>query len=331
MSLALLLRGYRRTGERALLDQVLLHAREDGAGRHVRSARGRLPPLLGGRALAGAALREDAVRQRSAHSPLRSRPFSSIGGSCGTASSSRPSATSAREMTSAHGGFLLGAGRRQRGRGGPLLRLATGARSTRRWATPVTPASSRPTSPSAREATSSTARRYSRPLPTRRPSRRRRSPPRGSAPRLAAGRRRLLEVRAQRVAPERDDKVLAGWNGLMVRRPGLRVAGVLAARLGHGGAARGRLRPLVHATARRPTAALVPGRVSPPRGAARRLRQPRARPRVALPGHLRAQVPRGGRRAGRGRLPALLGHPTARLPRGVQGPDGSAGADVRPP
>ena len=41
-------------------------ARRDGARRHVRPARRRLPSLLRRRALAGAALREDAVRQRAA-------------------------------------------------------------------------------------------------------------------------------------------------------------------------------------------------------------------------------------------------------------------------
>ena len=46
-------------------------AREDGGRRHVRSAGRRLPPLLDRRALAGAALREDAVRQRAARGRLR--------------------------------------------------------------------------------------------------------------------------------------------------------------------------------------------------------------------------------------------------------------------
>jgi uncharacterized protein YyaL (SSP411 family) len=35
--------------------------------------------------------------------------------------------------------------------------------------------------------------------------------------RLAGAKQRLLEVRAGRVPPGRDDKVLAGWNGLMIR------------------------------------------------------------------------------------------------------------------
>ena len=43
------------------------------AGRHVRPRRRRLPPLLGGRALARAALREDALRQRAARPRLPAR------------------------------------------------------------------------------------------------------------------------------------------------------------------------------------------------------------------------------------------------------------------
>ncbi|MCR9136930.1 MAG: thioredoxin domain-containing protein [Alphaproteobacteria bacterium] len=35
--------------------------------------------------------------------------------------------------------------------------------------------------------------------------------------RLADGRRRLLNARAMRIRPDRDDKVLADWNGLMIR------------------------------------------------------------------------------------------------------------------
>ena len=41
------------------------HARRDGGRRHVRPRRRRLPPLLGRRRLARAALREDALRQRA--------------------------------------------------------------------------------------------------------------------------------------------------------------------------------------------------------------------------------------------------------------------------
>ena len=41
-------------------------------------------------------------------------------------------------------------------------------------------------------------------------------PPAADAPKLAALRARLLAVRETRLQPRRDDKVLAGWNGLMI-------------------------------------------------------------------------------------------------------------------
>ena len=50
----------------ACCDMVDAHARQDGGRRHLRSARRRVSSLLGRRALAGAALRKDAVRQRAA-------------------------------------------------------------------------------------------------------------------------------------------------------------------------------------------------------------------------------------------------------------------------
>ena len=49
------------------------HARRDGARRHVRPRRRRLPPLLGRRALARPALREDALRQRAPRVGLPAR------------------------------------------------------------------------------------------------------------------------------------------------------------------------------------------------------------------------------------------------------------------
>ena len=49
------------------------HARQNGAGRRLRPARRRLPSLLGGRALAGAALRENVLRQFRAAEKLSPR------------------------------------------------------------------------------------------------------------------------------------------------------------------------------------------------------------------------------------------------------------------
>ncbi len=48
---------------------------------------------------------------------------------------------------------------------------------------------------------------------------------------LDSGRARLLAVRERRVRPGRDDKVLAGWNGLMIR--GLAISGRLLGETGH--------------------------------------------------------------------------------------------------
>ncbi len=60
-----LLRHHRRTGDEEALSDGDRDAGRDGARRHVRPRRRRLPSLLRRRALAGAALREDALRQRA--------------------------------------------------------------------------------------------------------------------------------------------------------------------------------------------------------------------------------------------------------------------------
>ena len=60
-------------GHRAGAGHGRPHPDQDGPRRHVRSARRRLPSLLGGRPVAGAALREDALRQCPARLPLPAR------------------------------------------------------------------------------------------------------------------------------------------------------------------------------------------------------------------------------------------------------------------
>src|SRR5439155_17964490 len=97
-------------------------ADRDGLGRHVRPGRRRLRALLGRRALAGAALREDALRQR----PPRTYLFTRVAGD-------RRSALQARRLRDARlgsardarpgGRLLFGARRGLGGRGGPLLRV----------------------------------------------------------------------------------------------------------------------------------------------------------------------------------------------------------------
>ena len=96
--------------------------RRDGRGRHLRPARRRLLPLLGGRRLAGPPLREDALRQRPARPLLPARlagararalpPGLHRDPRLGAAGDARP-----------RGRLLLGARCRLRGRGGALLRL----------------------------------------------------------------------------------------------------------------------------------------------------------------------------------------------------------------
>ncbi len=67
MDLRLLLRVWQRIGaDSGRLDMVTTHARPDGGRRHLRSSRRRLSSLLGRRALAGAALRKNALRQCAA-------------------------------------------------------------------------------------------------------------------------------------------------------------------------------------------------------------------------------------------------------------------------
>ena len=64
MTLDFLLRYHKRTGARDALAMAEMHPAQDGRGRHVRPGRRRLPPLFHRRRLAGAPLREDALRQR---------------------------------------------------------------------------------------------------------------------------------------------------------------------------------------------------------------------------------------------------------------------------
>ena len=123
---------------------------EMARGRHVRPARRRLPPLLRGRALAGAALREDAVRQRAARRVVP-RGLPGHGRPVLRADRPRDPRLRAARDDLARGRLLLRHRRRLRGRGGQVLRLDARARSRRRWATRRRPGGSArtTTSPSA--------------------------------------------------------------------------------------------------------------------------------------------------------------------------------------
>ena len=72
-ALDLLMDRYARTGDRETAERVRHHAEQDGARRRLRPTRRRLPSLLGRRALDGAPLREDVLRQLRAAEELRAR------------------------------------------------------------------------------------------------------------------------------------------------------------------------------------------------------------------------------------------------------------------
>ena len=127
-----------RPGALAMAEQTM---DGDGPRRHVRPARRRLRPVLGGRRLGGAALREDALRQRAAGPGLRA-PVAA------DRLAARPPDRRADLRLdgpgAAHrrGRAGLRAGRRQRGRGRQVLRLDPGAADAR--ARPGRTARSRP-------------------------------------------------------------------------------------------------------------------------------------------------------------------------------------------
>ena len=115
----------------------------------------RLRALLGRRPLAGAALREDAVRQRAAGARLPARLAGHRRPAAAAGVRGDPGLGAARDAR-AGGRVLLGAGRRLRGRGGPLLRVDARASCARCWAT--TRPRRRTTSACSRAATSRAAR-----------------------------------------------------------------------------------------------------------------------------------------------------------------------------
>ncbi len=126
------------------------HPRVDGSRRHLRPARRRLRALLRRRVLGGAALREDALRQRPAARPLRA----------GRRSALRPDRPGDRRLHAPRAGHGRGrvrlrAGCRQRGGRGQVLRLVPRS-SSRCWGRTTAPGRRR-SSRSPRPAPSSTA------------------------------------------------------------------------------------------------------------------------------------------------------------------------------
>ena len=187
-------------------------ARRDGGRRHPRPARGRLRALRRRPGLGGAALREDALRQRPAALGLRAL------GAAATTTPTRP---------------------------GSLAASPTSCSPS--WAPRRVPSPPRWTrTPRARRAPSTSGRRTSSSrcsVPTTAPGRptlltvtergtfeggtstlQLREQP-DDRQRWESCRERLLEARATRVRPDRDDKVVAAWNGLAIS--GLVDAGTL--------------------------------------------------------------------------------------------------------
>ena len=136
------------------------HAPADGARRHLRSARRRVPPLLHRRAVAGAALREDALRQRALGTRL-SRGLAGVRGAALPRGGHRHPRLRRRRDDQPRGRLLLGPGRRQRRRRGEVLRLDTGRDRRDRRARPMR-ASPAATGTSPSTATSSMERACSR-------------------------------------------------------------------------------------------------------------------------------------------------------------------------
>ena len=110
--------GHRRRGAAA---DARRHAPGDGPRRHLRPARGRLRALRGRPGLGGAALREDALRQRPADRGLRPARRAVV-------APHRSGHRGLRDPRARHrgGGLRLRPGRGQRGRGGQVLRLDAG-------------------------------------------------------------------------------------------------------------------------------------------------------------------------------------------------------------
>ena len=264
MALLFLLRHHQRTGAARRAGDRPAHGRGDGPRRHLRPAGRRVRPIRGRRHVDGAALREDALRQRAAAAGLHPavaahrRPAGPAGRRRDRAASC--SATWHRPS----GGFASALDADTDGRRGPDLRLDPG--------------------PAARGARRRGRRLGGRPVRRHREGHVRArhaaccgwpatstTPTRSCAARWRDVRARLLAARGSRPQPARDDKVVAAWNGLAIT-------------------ALAEYAPLTGATTRPPTAAVAAGRRAAwPSADAHRRRPaapglPRRRGRASRPG-----------------------------------------------
>ena len=153
--------------------------RRDGGGRHVRPGRRRLPSLLGRRALARAALREDALRQRAARPGLPARLARDRQRRATARSRRRHSTSWCGSCGSTGGGFASSQDADTDGVEGLTYTWAPGEGAPEELFEPFEGG---------------------------------RFVLRGELDEEA--RARLLEVRSQRPQPARDDKAIASWNGL---------------------------------------------------------------------------------------------------------------------
>ncbi len=294
----------RRAGRRAgggRRDQPRRH----GVGRHLRPRGRRLRPLLGRRPLAGAPLREDALRRGAAGPGLparlaghRPRPLPAGARRDRGVRAARP-APRGRRL------HVLG-GRRQRGRGGPVLRLD--ARRPARRPRRRRGAGRRGVGVLRRH-----ARRQLRgphdPQPAPRPGRPGPAAGDRGGPRPAVRLPRAAgAARARRQGPHRVERPDAGHAG---RGCGRHRAHRLARRRG----GQRRVPPPRAAAGRRALAAVVAGRRRrPPPGLRRRPR--RAGRRLRAPGRGDGRGPLARRRPGRRPTPSspCSGTPTAAAP-----------------
>ena len=119
----LLRRLWRRPDDHNAREMVERTLGRDGRRRHPRPDRRRLPPLQRGRALAGAPLREDALRQRAAGARLRPRPPADRRRRARARRRGDARLPAARDAGARAARFGRGPGRGLAGRRGRLLRL----------------------------------------------------------------------------------------------------------------------------------------------------------------------------------------------------------------